>query len=48
MAGWTWIESFNVTENGLGAFLAWLDHYNCQGELLKHMALAKAKIKKLL
>jgi hypothetical protein len=23
MPGWTWIESFNVTENGCGTFLAW-------------------------
>jgi hypothetical protein len=50
MAGWTWIESFDVTasgENGCGAFLAWLDHYNGQGKLLKHTALAKVKIEKL-
>jgi hypothetical protein len=45
--GWTWIESFNVTENGCGAFLAWATHYNGQGELSKHTAMAKAKIKKL-
>jgi hypothetical protein len=47
MPGWTWIESFNATENGRGAFLAWATHYNGQGELSKHMAMAKAKIKNL-
>ena len=35
-----------MTENGHGAFLAWLDHYNVQGELSKYMALAKVKIEK--
>jgi hypothetical protein len=47
-SGWTWIEPYNVTENGRGAFLVWADHYNGQGELLKHMAMAKVKIKSLL
>jgi hypothetical protein len=46
-SGWTWIEPYNVTENGRGAFLAWADHYNGQGELSKHTAMAKAKIKSL-
>jgi hypothetical protein len=45
--GCTWIESFNATENGRGAFLAWATHYNGQGELSKRMAMAKAKIKNL-
>jgi hypothetical protein len=45
--GWTWIESFDVTENGCGAFLAWATHYNGQGELSKRTAMAKAKIKNL-
>jgi hypothetical protein len=45
--GWTWIESFNATENGCGAFLAWATHYNGQGELLKCTAMAKVKIKNL-
>jgi hypothetical protein len=45
--GWTWIEPYNVTENGCGAFLVWADHYNGQGELLKHTAMAKVKIKSL-
>jgi hypothetical protein len=43
MSGWTWIEPYNATENGHGAFLAWADHYNGQDELLKHMATAKIK-----
>jgi uncharacterized membrane protein YgcG len=47
MPGWTWIESFDATENGRGAFLAWATHYNGQGELLKRTAMAKAKIKNL-
>jgi uncharacterized membrane protein YgcG len=34
-------------ENGHGAFLAWTSHYNGQGELSKHMAMAKARIKSL-
>jgi hypothetical protein len=47
-SGWTWIEPYtNATENGCGAFLAWKNHYNGQGELSKHTAMAKAKIKSL-
>ncbi len=42
-----WIEPYNATENGRGAFLAWADHYNGQGELSKYTAMAKAKIKSL-
>jgi hypothetical protein len=34
-------------ENGRGAFLAWTSHYNGQGELSKHTAMAKARIKSL-
>ena len=45
--GWTWIESFDATENGRGAFLAWANHYNGQGELSKRTAMAKARIKSL-
>jgi hypothetical protein len=47
MSGWTWIEPYNATENGHGAFLAWANHYNGQDELSKHMAMAKARIKSL-
>jgi hypothetical protein len=44
-SGWTWIEPYDTMENGHGAFLAWTSHYNGQGELSKHMAMAKARIK---
>jgi hypothetical protein len=33
--------------NGCGAFLAWTSHYNGQGELSKHTAMAKARIKSI-
>jgi hypothetical protein len=46
-SGWTWIEPYDTMENGHGAFLAWTSHYNGQGELSKHMAMAKARIKSL-
>ncbi len=45
--GWAWIESFNDTENGRDAFLAWSDHYNGKGELSKRTALAKAHLEGL-
>jgi regulator of sirC expression with transglutaminase-like and TPR domain len=34
-------------ENGCGAFLSWTSHYNGQGELSKHTAMAKRRIKSL-
>jgi hypothetical protein len=46
-SGWTWIEPYDTMENGCGAFLAWTSHYNGQGELSKHTAMAKARIKSL-
>jgi hypothetical protein len=46
-SGWTWIEPYDTMENGRGAFLAWMSHYNGQGELLKRMAMAKARVKSL-
>ena len=46
-SGWTWIEPYDTMENGHGAFLAWTSHYNGQGELSKHTAMAKARIKSL-
>jgi hypothetical protein len=46
-SAWTWIEPYIVTENGHGAFLTWANHYDGQGELSKHMAMAKARIKSL-
>jgi hypothetical protein len=39
--GFTWIEAFDATEDGHGAYLAWEAHYSGQGELSKCMALAK-------
>ena len=45
--GWAWIEEYDESEDGQGAFQAWSDHYNGQGELSKHMALAKTKLKDL-
>jgi hypothetical protein len=45
--GYTWIESFNASENGHAAFLAWTTHYKGQGELSKHMAIAKAQLNNL-
>jgi hypothetical protein len=48
MSGWTWIEPYDTMENGQGAFLSWMSHYNGQGELSKHTAMAKAtRIKSL-
>ncbi len=47
MSGWTWIEPYDTMENGHEAFFAWTSHYNGQGELLKHTAMAKARIKSL-
>jgi hypothetical protein len=46
-SGWTWIEPYDTMENGRGAFLAWTSHYNGQGELSKHTAMAKARVKSL-
>jgi hypothetical protein len=44
-SGWTWIEPYDTMENGCRAFLAWTSHYNGQGELSKHTAMANARIK---
>jgi hypothetical protein len=46
-SGLTWIEPYDTMENGRGAFLAWTSHYNGQGELSKHTAMAKARVKSL-
>jgi hypothetical protein len=46
-SGWTWIELYDTMENGRGAFLAWMSHYNGQGELSKRTAMAKARVKSL-
>ena len=45
--GWAWIEPFNASEDGHGAFWAWSDHYNGCGEMSKHTALAKVHIDSL-
>ena len=45
--GYAWIENFNRTENGRGAFEAWTNHYNGIGELSKRVALAQAQLKLL-
>jgi hypothetical protein len=47
-SGWTWIEPYDTMENGRGAFLAWTSHYNGQGKLSKHTAMAKARVKSLI
>jgi hypothetical protein len=46
-SGWTWIELYDTMENGRRAFLAWMSHYNGQGELSKRTAMAKARVKSL-
>jgi hypothetical protein len=43
--GWVWIEPHDMAENGRAAFLAWIAHYDGEGELSKRTALAKAKLK---
>jgi hypothetical protein len=45
--GWAWIETYNATEDGCGAFQAWSNHYNGKGELSKCTKLAKVKIQNL-
>eukprot|EP00957_Ditylum_brightwellii_P152327 11596589-Ditylum_brightwellii.AAC.1 len=45
--GWALIDAFVSTEDGCAAFQAWANHYNSKGELNKHIALAKAKLKGL-
>jgi hypothetical protein len=43
--GYTWIESFNASEDGRAAL--WTTHYNGQGKLSKRMAIAKARLNNL-
>jgi hypothetical protein len=45
--GWAWIEPHDTAENGRAAFLAWTAHYNGEGELSKHTAIAKSKLETL-
>jgi hypothetical protein len=42
--GWAWIEPHDSAENGRNAYLAWVEHYNGEGELSKQMAIAKSKL----
>jgi hypothetical protein len=42
--GWAWIEPHDTAENGRNAYLAWVEHYNGEGELSKRTAIAKAKL----
>jgi hypothetical protein len=43
--GWVWIEPHDTAEDGRAAFLAWIGHYDGEGELSKRTALAKARLK---
>jgi hypothetical protein len=46
--GWAWIEPHKMAENGRNAYLAWIAHFNGEGEeLSKRMVLAKAKLENL-
>ena len=45
--GWAWIERHDTAEDGRGAYLAWVSHYNGAGELSKRTALAKSKLDSL-
>jgi hypothetical protein len=42
--GWAWIEPHDSAENGRNAYLAWVEHYNGEGELSKRTAIAKSKL----
>jgi hypothetical protein len=33
--GWAWIEPHDSAENRRNTYLAWVDHYNGEGELSK-------------
>jgi hypothetical protein len=41
---WAWIEPCNLAENGRAAYQAWVNHYNREGELSKHTAMAKTRL----
>jgi hypothetical protein len=45
--GWAWIEPHDMAENGRNAYLAWIAHYNGEGELSKRTAPAEAKLETL-
>jgi transposase-like protein len=42
--GWAWIEPHDSAENGRNAYLAWVEHYNGEGDLSKRMAIAKSRL----
>jgi hypothetical protein len=42
--GWAWIEPHNSAENGRNTYLAWVEHYNDEGELSKRTAIVKSKL----
>jgi hypothetical protein len=32
LPGWAWIEPHNMAENRRAAYIAWMEHYNGEGE----------------
>jgi hypothetical protein len=47
LPGWAWIEPQDMAENGRVAFMAWMAHYNGEGELSERTVTAKAKLNQL-
>jgi hypothetical protein len=47
LPGWAWIKLHDMVENGRVAYMAWMAHYNGEGELSKRTAIAKAKLNQL-
>ncbi len=45
--GWTWIQSYDNTEDGRGAWLALVAHYDGPGETEKRISLAQKSLKLL-
>jgi hypothetical protein len=45
--GWAWIKPHETAENGRAAYIAWMAHYNGEGELSKKTAMAKSKLENL-
>ena len=45
--GWAWIEPHDTAEDGRAAYMAWMAHYNGEGELSKRTAIAKSKLDQL-
>ena len=42
--GWAWIEPHDASENGRAAYMAWMAHYNGEGELSKRTSIAKSRL----